>query len=58
MAVALTTAAFAALFLLWIRGLVLVGLPRDAFIATGVAVSLGLVVVVAANSCGMPMWRG
>ena len=57
MAVALTTAAFAALFLLWIRGLVLVGLPRDAFIATGVAVSLGLVVAVAANFCGIPMWR-
>ena len=44
------TAAAALAVSFWVRGLVAVGLPRDAFVAAGVAVSVSLIVVVAWGS--------
>jgi hypothetical protein len=48
-ATVMTAIAAIPLYLLWIRHLVSVGLPRDAFIAAGITISLSLIAVIAAN---------
>jgi hypothetical protein len=45
-----TTLAAVPLYFVWLRHLVLVGLPRDAYIGFGVVVSLALIIVIAVGS--------